>query len=70
MSGGYLVTFPNEMTDVSLSDGSIVEARFFNTAFSFALLPAPTSVPEPLTLSVFGTGLAGAFAARRKTKKT
>jgi hypothetical protein len=28
-----------------------------------------TSVPEPITLSIFGAGLAGAFAARRRRKK-
>jgi hypothetical protein len=32
-------------------------------------LGAPTSVPEPLTLSMFGFGLAGAFMMRRKVKK-
>jgi hypothetical protein len=28
------------------------------------------AVPEPVTLSLFGAGLAGAFAARRKTRKS
>jgi len=32
-------------------------------------LGAPTGVPEPLTLSLFGAGLAGAYAMRRKAKK-
>jgi hypothetical protein len=31
---------------------------------------APDPVPEPVTLSLFGAGLAGAFAARRKTRKS
>jgi hypothetical protein len=28
------------------------------------------AVPEPLTLSLFGAGLAGVFAMRRRKKKT
>ena len=30
----------------------------------------PQTVPEPLTLSLFGAGLAGAFAMRRKARKS
>jgi hypothetical protein len=43
-----------------------VDAYSINgTTFNFDA----TAVPEPLTLSIFGAGLAGAFAARRRKKK-
>ena len=39
-----------------------------NVSAEFDPPGAPLPVPEPLTLSLFGAGLAGAFAARRRKK--
>jgi hypothetical protein len=53
--------------------GTDVDAVSFSTGTlvgTGTVTAVPTAVPEPLTLSLFGAGLAGAFAARRKTKKT
>ena len=44
---------------------------FCTVAFSTTIFSqsAPTGVPEPVTVSLFGAGLAGAIALRRKAKK-
>ena len=36
---------------------------------AFSVLGTPQNVPEPITLSLFGAGLAGAVAMRRRKKK-
>lgn len=41
----------------------------FQNDLAFTLNGDATSVPEPLTISLFGTGLAGAVAMRRRKKK-
>jgi hypothetical protein len=42
----------------------------YDISGTFFLLSGPTTaVPEPLTLSLFGAGLAGAAALRRRSKK-
>jgi hypothetical protein len=41
-----------------------------STLFGFQISPHIASVPEPITLSLFGAGLAGAAAMRRRKKKT
>jgi hypothetical protein len=46
-------------------DGNVDAYSINGTTFNFDA----TAVPEPLTLSVFGAGVAGAFAARRRKKK-
>ena len=47
-----------------LSDGRNTGAQ----AWSVGIDP-PTTVPEPVTMSLFGAGLAGAFLARRRKKQ-
>ena len=47
-----------------LSDGTNTGAQ----AWSVGIDP-PTTVPEPVTMSLFGAGLAGAFIARRRKKQ-
>jgi hypothetical protein len=55
--------------------GNATSTYTYTTTFTYNYTPnavvPPTSVPEPFTLSIFGAGLAGAFATRRrKTKKS
>jgi hypothetical protein len=55
-------------------NGSLQDIGSFNginiTGFKTVSINAvTTAVPEPLTLSVFGAGIAGAFAARRRKAK-
>ena len=50
----------------TFADGTHIGSSFL--AFG-GTLGAPVGVPEPLTLSLFGAGLAGAYAMRRKAKK-
>jgi len=48
-----------------LSDGRNTGAQ----AWSVGIDPPSTDVPEPVTMSLFGAGLAGAFLARRRKKQ-
>jgi PEP-CTERM motif-containing protein len=41
-----------------------------SNAFTFIQFSPVTGVPEPITLSLFGTGLAGAVAIRRRKNKS
>ena len=52
------------ISDLGLSGN----ANIGSTLFGFQVSRA-TPVPEPITLSLFGTGVAGALAARRRKKK-
>ena len=62
---GY-ISLMNSDTAYTYADGTHVGSSFL--AFG-GTLGAPTGIPEPLTLSLFGAGLAGAYAMRRKAKK-
>jgi PEP-CTERM motif len=44
------------------------EHRIWNGSITYSVVGA-TAVPEPVTLSLFGAGLAGAIAMRRRKKK-
>ena len=48
-----------------LSDGRNTGSQ----AWSVGIDPPSTDVPEPVTMSLFGAGLAGAFLARRRKKQ-
>lgn len=57
--------FGLKLEDFVGSGGSAGDAYFRNLTVSDA---AVTAVPEPITLSIFGAGLAGAAALRRRKK--
>jgi hypothetical protein len=65
-NGTYELTMT--LQDTVLPDGGFID---FRDGGSFALNGgvSVTSVPEPITLSFFGAGLAGAIALRRRNKK-
>ncbi len=62
----YLDLFTNSWNIKTTSDnGADLDTGSFTIAGPTL---APAVVPEPITLSLFGAGLAGAFAAKRKKK--
>ena len=55
--------------DKNLAQGS--DFDYNDLIFAFANTRLTTQIPEPLTLSLFGAGLAGAaWMGRRRAKKT
>lgn len=71
-SASELATFfSNVSTNVSFlaETGAYQDvSSTFNMPSGFAFVQSDINVPEPLTLSLFGAGLAGAFAMRRRKK--
>jgi hypothetical protein len=59
-------SYTNNSIDLNLSANSVTTTSLAALDVTFA---RTTSVPEPLTMSLFGTGLAGATVARRRKKK-
>jgi hypothetical protein len=61
-AGGWFGTHPVGTANLGyfISDAYYVEAAGFTAL--------PTGVPEPLTMSLFTVGLAGAFGLRRRKK--
>lgn len=66
LSDGSLFAADSSVVSVSLLPSSL---ESFLTAGSFAVIDAaPASVPEPATLILFGSGVAGLWAWRRKAR--
>jgi len=52
------------------NSGQIVGFGWYNGAMhGFLLTPVTTDVPEPMTISLFGIGLFGIGALRRRTQR-
>lgn len=45
------------------------DCHFFNNGITFEIFTAPASVPEPATLALLGTSLAGLYARKRRQRK-
>lgn len=78
---GNLMIFYSELGGTDLADSGFPDGAFIigatedaNGNFTYFATPniyngiSPEGVPEPLTLSLFGVGLAGAAALRRRRK--
>jgi len=77
LSGGCCGPYPNELayyidfpptTDYLLAPFGSLDPNSSSPGVG-SFLVRETAVPEPLTLSLFGTGVAGAMALRRRKKK-
>jgi len=66
-------TFPGGFAGIESSNAFNIAEITFNpkaAAYDFDNITAIKAIPEPVTLSIFGTGLAAALATRRRKQKT
>ncbi len=62
------VSCPDPAVDCDGKSGTGVDAYQYDDAVMAVWFVGGTSVPEPLTLAIFGAGLAGVFAGRNRRK--
>jgi hypothetical protein len=55
-------------TGNNIAFGFDPDCHFWNNGITFNFTTTPTGVPEPMTLTLLGTGLAGLYVKRRRQK--
>jgi hypothetical protein len=65
----FTASSTSELLDFLAEGGPNSTQPPFDLLANVSLTQVPTQVPEPVTLSLFGAGVAGAFAVRRRKKK-
>jgi hypothetical protein len=53
----------------NLAFGFDSDCHFWNNGITFNITTGPTATPEPMTLTLLGTGLAGLYAQRRRRQQ-